>query len=506
VSKQQKQNSPIKPSPTSISLDTLLSQQAYITSLNELLKETDDKKALRFCVEEFVPKSKQTSAASIKNNLYQIIANIDESINYQINEIIHHPKFQKLEAAWQGLWLLVRQAEGTHNIKIKMLDINWSEIAKDISRAAEFDHSQLFKKIYSEEFGMPGGEPYGALIGDYEISHRISKKHPHDDIATLTGLAEIAAAAFAPFFAAASSELFGLESFAGLGLPLNLDGIFAQKEYIKWNSLRNRLDARFIALTLPKILLRKAYRSTRGSYKGLYFHEITSQDGSNQLWGNASFAFGIILIREFANVGWFGHIRGVPRNRISGGMLAELPVDYFDTDPEHSAHKPVTDVIITDSVEKDVSELGFIPLCQGYLTPYSAFYNNQSIHRAKDYRRSDVNASAKMSAMMQHVLCSSRFAHYIKVMIRDKVGSFLSAEDCEYFLTNWMIKYTTGNDDLEWDTQARYPIKKSSVKVRDNPAKPGEYLAVIHIQPHYQLDQMVSELELVTELAGLGNK
>ena len=504
MSKLQKQTTPPEKPVPSIHLDTLLSQQAYITNLNELLSESDDTKTLRYCVDEFVPKSKRTSTTAIKNSLFQVIANIDELVNTQLNEIIHEQKFQKLEASWRGLWLLVTQADGTHDIKIKMLDIDWSEIAKDIGRAAEFDQSQMFKKIYSEEFGMPGGEPYGVLIGDYELSHRVSKKHPHDDTATLAGLAEVAAAAFAPFIASASCELFGLEDFSGLGMPIKLENMFKQKEYIKWNALRTKLDTRFVALTLPKVLLRKSYQSTHGSYKGLYFHETSSRNGTNHLWGNASYAFGIILIREFANVGWFGHIRGVPRNRISGGIVAELPVETFDTDPGYLAHKPVTNVIITDFIEKEISELGFIPLCQSYLSPYSAFYNNQSIHQAKDYRKQDANANAKMSAMMQHVLCSSRFAHYIKVMIRDKVGSFLSADDCEQYLADWLINYTTGNEDLDWDEQARYPIRKSAVRVKEHPAKPGEYLCVIHIQPHYQLDQMVSELELVTELAALG--
>lgn len=447
---------------------------------------------------------KKTSPASVKNSLYHIIAELDERINDQLNEIIHNDKFQKLEASWRGLWLLVKQADGTQNIKIKMLDITWAEISKDISRAPEFDHTQLFRKIYNEEFGHPGGEPYGVLIGDYELSHRPSADHPYDDTETIKGIAEVAAAAFSPFIAAAAPELFGMEDFSGLGRPIELDKLFRQKEYIKWNALRKGLDTRFVALTIPKILMRNPYRSTRGSYKGIYFYEKPSRDGSNHLWGNASFAFGLILIREFANVGWFGHIRGVPRNYVSGGIVAELPVDTFDTDPINIAFKPVTDVIITDHIEKEVSELGFVPLCQGYLSSYSAFYNNQSIHDTKDYRNADANASARMSAMMQHVLCSSRFAHYIKVMVRDKIGSFISADEVERFLAEWLINYTTGNEDLEWDQQARYPIKSASVRVKENPTSPGQYHCVIRIQPHYQLDQMVSELELRTELATIG--
>lgn len=211
-----------------------------------------------------------------------------------------------------------------------------------------------------------------------------------------------------------------------------------------------------------------------------------------------------ILVREFTNVGWFGHIRGVPRNHVSGGLLTNLPVDCFATDAEEIAHKPVTDVIITDTLERELSDLGLMPLCQCYDTPFAAFYNNQSIQNPKSYSNQDSNVNAKLSAMLQHVMCGSRIAHYIKVMIRDKVGSFITAHDCEEYLREWLFKYTTGREDLDWEEQARYPLREAAVSVKEHPAKPGEFLCVIHLRPHYQLDQMVSELELVTELAAAG--
>lgn len=504
MSKLQKQASPTPQHNTGIDLDTVLTQQAYITNLSELLGELNEEKALRYCIQEFVPKAKQISAPAIKSAILRIIADIDELVNDQLNSIIHQPNFQKLEASWRGLWLIAKQADGSQDIKIKILNISWSEVVKDISRAIEFDQSQLFKKIYNEEYGTPGGEPYGAIIGDYVVSHRISEKHPHDDISTLAGLAQIAAAAFSPFITSASPELFGMEDFSGLGLPLNLTNIFSQKEYIKWHSLREKTDSRFIGLTVPKILMRRPYRTKPGSYKGIHFFEKSDSTGKNHLWGNACYAFAGILIREFSNIGWFGHIRGVPRNYISGGLVSSLPIDRFDTDAETIAHKPVTDVILTDAAEKEISELGFIPLCQGYLSPYATFYNNQSVQQPKAYRGADVNANARLSAMLQHVLCGSRIAHYIKVMIRDKVGSFITAERCESFLQDWLLKYTTGREDLDWEEQARYPLKEGAVRVKEHPSKPGEFLCVIHLQPHYQLDQMVSELELVTELSSLG--
>lgn len=434
-----------------------------------------------------------------------LIARIDHRVNLQLNRIIHDPSFQALEASWRGLWYLASQADGHRNIKVRFLDISWAELSRDIDRALEFDQSHIFQKIYSEEYGSPGGEPYGVLIGDYTVSHRRTPRHPHNDIGTLAGMAEIAAASFAPFITSVSSELFGLDDFSNLGMPLNLETIFSQKEYTEWRSLREKPDTRFIGLTLPRVLMRKPYRTQPGSYKGIYFYERIEEDGLNSyLWGNAAYAFGGILIREFANVGWFGHIRGVPRNQIGGGLVADFPTIDFETDAAGIATRPITDIVVTDSLERELSELGMIPLCQCYDLPYSAFYSNQSLQRSARRSSRAVEVNAKLSGMLQHVLCASRVAHYIKVMIRDKVGSFISAEGCEDFLTKWLFRYTTGREDLDWEEQARYPLREGAVKVSEHPGKPGQYICVIHLVPHYQLDQMVSELELVTELAQVG--
>lgn len=487
------------------SLDQLLEQPAYVMDLESFIAEGNAQRSLLYFLENFCPTGNIHSTDDIRSLIDSAIAEIDQQINDQLNAIIHHSALQKLEASWRGLWYLAVQMEGVKNAKLKVLDITWPEVVKDIGRSMEFDQSQLFQKIYSEEYGSPGGEPYGVIIGDYEVSHRPSKRHPHDDLTTLEGIAEVCAAAFAPFIVGASSELFGLDHYADLRLPINLQAIFAQTEYIRWRALREKVDTRFIGITLPRTLMRKPYRKTPGSYKGLYFYEKQAKAGAHSyLWGNASYAFGGILIREFANVGWFGHIRGVPRDHFGGGLVTNLPSDVFITDPNDSAYKPSTDVVITDSLERDLSHLGFIPLCQCYGTPFVAFYSNPSIHSTKRSSDKDVELNAKLAGMMQHVLCGSRVAHYIKVMIRDKIGSFMSAEACEDYLRNWLFKYTTGRDDLDWEAQARYPLREAKVGVKEHPEKPGHYVCVIHLVPHYQTDQMVSELELVTELAQPG--
>lgn len=493
------------PTGNSTDKDNLYSRSAYITSVDQFINEIDYLKALHYWLTEFIPVHSLKNPEDIIDAIHRSIADIDHMINDQVNIIIHDKRFQKLEASWRGLWYLTVQADGARNIKIKVLNINWSEVSRDISRALEFDQSNLFQKIYSEEYGTPGGEPYGVLIGDYEISHKPSQNHKHDDITTLEGLAQVAAAAFSPFIAGASPELFGLDDFTTLANPLNLHSIFAQKEYIKWRAFRDKSDSQFVGLTLPHILMRLPYRKTAGSYKNMFFYEQSATNGrENYCWGSACYAFAAVLIREFANVGWFGHIRGVPRNQIGGGLVSNLPYDSFENKKNDVAIKPVSNVIISDAKERELSDLGLVPLCQCYDTPFAAFYSNQSVHKPARQSNRDGEINARLSAMLQHVLCGARIAHYIKVIIRDKVGAFITAEECEDYLRNWLFKYTTGREDLEWEEQARFPLREAAVKVKEHPAKAGNFICVIHLRPHYQLDHMVSELELVTELAQSG--
>lgn len=491
-----------------ICLDEIFDQRAHLTTLDEFIAENDARRALEFWFNYCSDAEFPSTTTQARHLIEHAVVELDHRINDQLNAIIHHPKLQKLEASWRGLWYLAVQMESVKNAKLKVLDITWAEVVRDISRAMEFDQSQLFQKVYSEEYGTPGGEPYGVLVGDYEIHHKPSEGHPYDDITTLEGLAEIAAASFSPFIAGAAPELFGLDQFSDLRLPLNLQAIFAQTEYVRWRSMRNKPDTRFVGLTLPRTLMRRPYRTTPGSHKGLFFYEKLGHNGhQHYLWGNACYAFAGILIREFASVGWFGHIRGVPRDQIGGGIVTNLPCDVFSTDSDDIAWKPVTDVVITDSIERDISNLGFVPLCQCYATPYVAFYSNPSIHMVKKGTNKEAEINARLAGMLQHVLCGSRVAHYIKVMIRDKIGSFISAQECENFLRDWLFQYTTGREDLDWETQARYPLREAAVKVNEHPAKPGYYTCTIHLVPHYQADQMVSELELVTEViqSGGGN-
>lgn len=468
--------------------------------LIEFLAEKDAYKALRLWFSHISPLPPETKAEQISVWLNREIALIDELINEQLNQILHHPKLQKLEASWRGLHLLCESATNTSNIKIKILDINWQEVTKDIERAMEFDQSQLFHKIYSEEFGIAGGIPYGVILADYYISHRPSRQHPYDDMETLTGLCHIAAAAFAPLIISPGAEFFGLDSLTDINGTINFEQIFQQSEYIKWRNFRDLEDSRFVGLTFPRVLMRDLYSHHYTGLNGLMFKEL-AHSPKDYLWGNACYAFGSVLIREFGDVGWFSHIRGVPRDFIGGGLVTHLKPSFFNTDKPGVAPKLLTEAVISDQLERRLSELGMIPVCQCYDTPYVAFHSNQSTQKPKTHSDKEANINAKLSAMLQHVLCASRFAHFIKVMIRDKTGAFITAQEVQNFIERWLQKYTSGSDDGGWDLQARYPLRESEVIVKERPDKPGSFSSVIYLKPHYQLDQMVSELKLTTELA-----
>jgi len=482
--------------------DSNPADQPWLNKIN-LSKFLNDKKtpsALGKWFAHFSISERPYTQEDILVALLKDIALIDELINDQLNAIIHHKKFQQMESRWRGIGLLTDQAGGHRKIKIKMLDISWREVSRDIDKALEFDQSQLFQKIYSTEFGTPGGEPYGILLGDYVVSHRPTPQHPYNDISTLKGMAQVAAAAFAPFIIAPSPSLFGLETYDELARPIDLATVFSIQEYIPWNSLRDSEDSRFIGLALPRVLLRKPYQLERGDFNGIYFKEKMSNNKENALWGNACFAFGAVLVREFASVGWFSHIRGAPRDYIGGGLVTQLVNSSHETDRTNVANKYLTDILVTDTKERELSDLGFIPLCDNYDTQYATFHSNASMQKAKTYTDNGATLNAKLSAMIQHILCGSRFAHYIKVMLRDKVGSFVTASDCEYYLQKWLNEYTTGRDDLDWETQAQYPLREGSVEVKEIPSKPGCYWSIIHLKPHYQADHLVSELKLTTEL------
>ena len=433
---------------------------------------------------------------------------LDELLENQLNEILHHPRFQRLEASWLGLDYLASQGEDVENLKIRVLNVNWRELYRDFEQAIEFDQSRLFQKIYSEQFDMAGGEPFGLLIGDYQIRHHPAPGHMIDDIAVLRNISQVAAAAFAPFIAGVHPAMFGLSSFHELGLPIDLQYVFKQPDYINWQRLRETEDSRFLGLVLPHILMRVPYEDDGSRSDGFQFDEnVEDLDNNRYLWGNAAYAFAAIAMQAFANCGWLADIRGIQRDEkgnrplASGGLVSGLPIHSFATDREGIAQKYLTDVFISDYQEKELAELGFIPLCHCRDTQWLAFYSNPSIQSPRqNYSDVSANANARLSSMLQYVLCASRFAHYLKIIGREKIGSFSEAKELENFLQKWLQEYTTARDSGTYQDKARRPLREAKIQIVEHPGKPGSFLCSAYLRPHYQLEQLTVSIKLETEI------
>jgi len=419
------------------------------------------------------------------------IAEIDRLLSAQLNEIMHHEDFQKLEGSWRGLNQLVMNSETSPMLKIRVMSVNKKDLLKDLEKAVEFDQSALFKKVYEDEFGTFGGAPFGALIGDYEFGN-----HPQD-MALLEKIAQVAAAAHAPFLSAASPDIFGWESFSEMADVRDISKIFDRTEYAKWRSFRDSEDSRYVGLTLPHTLGRVPYGAATKPTETFRFEEDTDgKDHKKYLWTNAAYSLGTRLTEAFAMYGWCVAIRGVE----GGGLVDSLPTHTFQTDEGEVAMKCPTEVAITDRREKEFADNGFIPLvhCKG--TDYAAFFGMQSANKAKKYDTDAANANARLSTQLQYMFATSRFAHYLKAMMRDKIGSFMSRLEAEQFLNRWITNYVLATDVGTQEMKAKKPLRDARIDVAEIPGKPGCYRAVAFLRPHFQLDELSVSLRLVADL------
>src|SRR5215831_11054173 len=448
------------------------------------------RKQITTLVEE-VMKGTVRVSKDIEATINARIADIDELLSRQLNEIMHVQEFQRLEASWRGLHYLVHQSETSTMLKIRVFNVSQNDLLKDLERASEFDQSALFKKVYEEEYGMFGGAPFGALIGDYEFG-----RHPQN-MALLDQISHVAAAAHAPFIAAASPRLYNLESFTDLGAPRDLAKIFDTVEYVKWKSFRESEDSRYVGLTLPHILMRLPYGPETVPVEAFNFKEdVDGKDHSKYLWGNAAYAFATRLTDVFARYSWCAAIRGVE----GGGLVEGLPTHTFMTDEGEVALKCPTEIAITDRREKELSDLGFIPLvhCKG--TDYAAFFGAQSCQKAKKYDTDSANANARLSTQLPYMYAMSRFAHYLKAIMRDKIGSFMTRQNCQDYLNRWITNYVLLDDNASQAAKAQYPLREARIDVSEVRGKPGVYRAVAFLKPHFQLDELTVSLRLVAEL------
>jgi type VI secretion system protein ImpC len=420
------------------------------------------------------------------------VAELDALISRQLSEVMHAPEFQKMESTWRGLHYLCKHTSTGEMLKIKVLNATKKDLVRDFNNAIDFDQSALFKKVYEEEFGTFGGAPFGALIGDYDISRQ------PEDMYFVEQMSHVAAAAHAPFISAAAPELLGLESFADLGKPRDLAKVFDTLEYAKWKSFRESEDSRYVGLTMPRFLGRLPYNPKDGAVvEGFNFvEEVDGTDHSKYLWVNTAYSFAARLTNAFESYGWCAAIRGVE----GGGLVEDLPTHTFKTDDGEIALKCPTEIAITDRREKELSDLGFIPLVHCKNTDYAAFFGAQSAQRAKKYNTDSANANAVLSAQLQYIFASCRIAHYLKSMMRDKIGSFAAASNVEQFLNNWLAQYVVMDDSASQEIKAQYPLREASVSVSEVPGRPGVYRAVTFLRPHFQLDELSVSLRLVAEL------
>jgi type VI secretion system protein ImpC len=419
------------------------------------------------------------------------VAQIDHLLSIQLNEILHHPQLQKLESSWRGLKYLISQSETSTMLKIRVMNVSKKELLRDLQRAPEFDQSALFKKVYEEEFGVFGGDPFAALVGDYEFS-----KSP-EDLELLEKVAQVAAAAHAPFLTAASSQLLNMESFAQLDQPRDVARIFDTTEYAKWKSFRQSDDSRYVGLCVPHVLMRLPYgRDTVPVDAFTYEEGVDGTDHTKYLWGNAAYAMGARLTNAFALYGWCAAIRGVE----GGGLVEGLPAHTFRTDEGDVALKCPTEIAITDRREKELADQGLIPLvhCKG--TDKAAFFSVQSANKPKLYDSDAANANARLSAQLPYIMATCRFAHYLKAMMRDKIGSFTSRDEIQMFLNRWIAQYVTSDDTATQATKAKYPLREARIDVEEVKGKPGVYRAVAFLRPHFQLDELTVSLRLVATL------
>jgi type VI secretion system protein ImpC len=458
-------------------------------------------------VDKKIAKPAGTSDPDMVKLIQERIAAIDAELSGYLDEILHYrndkgePVFQKLEASWRGLHYLVSNTETSTSLKLRLLDAKKDEVAKDLEKAIEFDQSVQFKQLYEEEYGTFGGYPYSVLIADYEFGRSQA------DFGFLEKMSGVAAAAHAPFIAAASPDLFDMEDFTDLGTPRDLSKIFESAELIKWKSFRESEDARYVALTLPHILMRLPYGPETSPVEEFdYTEEMIGPDPkdggkkkrlhSNYLWGNPAYALGARITDAFAKYKWTAAIRGVE----GGGIVEGLPSHTFKTDEGEVALKCPTEIAITDRREKELNDLGFISLVHCKNTDKAAFFGGQTAQKPKVYNQSSATANARISSQLPYILAASRFAHYIKSITRDKIGSFMTRENVEKYLNTWIAMYVLLNDNASQASKASFPLREARIDVFDIPGKPGSYRATVFLRPHFQLEELTASIRLVAEL------
>ena len=434
----------------------------------------------------------QVVSKDVEKNIKHWIAQVDQKLSVQLNEVMHNPTYQKLEGTWRGLKYLISNSSTSDTLKIKVFNVTKKDLLKDLEKASEFDQSALFKKVYEEEYGQLGGQPYGMLMGDFDFGRTA------EDISLLKFTSQVAAASHAPFVAAASPKMFNFESFTELSQPRDLAKIFDSVEFAAWKSFRESEDSRYVSLTMPRVLARLPYSAKENPVEEFNYEEaVDGNDNEKYQWMNSSWAYAARVTDAFSKDGWFMRTRGVE----GGGKVEGLPVHTFPTDDGDIAMKTPTEIAISDRREFELSNLGFMPLLHSKNRDFAVFMGSQSCQKPKTYFDPAANANAELSTKTNYLLSVSRFAHYLKVMARDKIGSFMEVSDCEKWLNSWINNYVVGNpESVSDEIKARRPLAAAEVKVEEVKGKPGWYNAVAYLRPHFQLETLSSSMRMVAEI------
>ncbi len=476
------------PTPSVLEQAISVTKHTEPEQLQELLKVLTDE----------ANKGTVTFSKNFTVTMRRAIDALDEKLSKQLAAVMHSPKFKTLEGSWRGLHYLVSNTETGKDIRIRVLSASKKDLARDLSKAIDFDQSALFKKIYENEFGTPGGEPYGALIGDYYFDNG------QDDIELLRNISSVAAAAFAPFVGAASPKMFGFETFEELSKPRDLADKFTSTEYAKWRGFRDTEDSRFVTLAMPRVLARQPYGEATRKIDEFSFEEAPYDEvghpkplkHDDYCWMNAAYAMGLRMTTAFFDSGWCTTIRGAE----GGGKVTNLPTHIFMSDDGDLSEQCPTEIAITSRREKELSDLGFLPLCHYKNTDYAVFFGAQTTQRPKKYDRPEATENAAISARLPYIMATSRFAHYLKVMARDKIGSFMEVEDCGRWLNRWINNYVNVAENSGQELRAKYPLREAKVVVTQIPGSPGSYNAVAYMRPWLQMEELTASLRLVARI------
>ncbi len=430
----------------------------------------------------------------VTQSINAMIAAIDEKLSAQINQILHNAEFQKLEGAWRGLHYMVNNTESDEHLKIRVMDISKQELGKTLKRfkGAAWDQSPLFKKVYEEEYGQFGGEPFGAIVGDYHFDQS------PPDVELLGEMAKIAASAHAPFITGAGPSLMQMESWQELANPRDLTKIFSTPEYAGWRSLRESDDSKYLGMCMPRFLARTPYGAKTNPVEAFDFEEDTAgADHSKYAWANAAYAMATNINRSYKQYGWGSRIRGIE----SGGAVENLPLHTFPTDDGGVDQKCPTEIAISDRREAELSKAGLLSLIHRKNSDFAAFIGSQSLNKPAEYDDPDATANANLAARLPYLFACNRFAHYLKCIVRDKIGSFKEKDEMQRWLNAWIMNYVDGDPvNSSETTKAQKPLAAAEVVVEEIEGNPGYYSSKFFLRPHYQLEGLTVSLRLVSKL------